>query len=222
MTSDVHPDVLPQLAEIALAPARPLIVCDADDVIFRFIGRFADYLPGHGLHFTWASYHLTGNVLKDDGAIAAIEDVLPAFYAFYDEHAEGLEPVEGAVEALGALAAKASIVVLSNLPLRHREARARNLARLGLAHPVVANIGRKGPVVRRLAGRVDAPVFFIDDSPRHLESVAEAAPEVIRLHFVGDPRLARLVEPAPDSHHRTDDWPSARVAIEEHLARRGY
>lgn len=222
MTPDVHPDVLPQLAGLLLRPDQPLVVCDADDVIFRFIGRFADYLPRHGLSFTWASYHLTGNVLKEDGTAAAIEEVLSAFHAFYDEHAESLEPVEGAVEALEALAARASIVVLSNLPIRHREARERNLARFGLDHPVIANVGKKGPAVGRLARRVDAPVFFLDDSPRHIESVAAVAPEVVRLHFVGDARLARLVETPSESHHRTDDWQQARAVIEGHLSARGY
>ncbi|HLB07779.1 MAG TPA: hypothetical protein VJN41_08840 [Alphaproteobacteria bacterium] len=221
-TADVHPDVLAQLAELVLEPERPLIVCDGDEVIFEFIGRFADYLPRHGLSFSWASYHLTGNVLKGDGSAASVDEVLPAFFAFYDEHAESLEPVAGAAEALAALRPRAQVVVLSNLPLRHRQARTRNLARVGLALPVIANIGRKGPAVQRLAERVDAPVFFLDDSPRHLESVAELVPDAIRLHFVGNARLAALVETSPASHHRTDDWASARAIIEARLAEQGY
>ncbi len=118
--------------------------------------------------------------------------------------------------------ARATVIVLTNLPGRHREYRATNLARLGLNFPLVINIGRKGPAMRALAEGVGAPVFFLDDSPRHIESVAETAPDVVCLHFVGDERLAAIVEPAPQSHHRTDDWRSARAIIESRLADDGF
>ncbi len=222
MTDPLHPEVAEQMADVVVASDRPLVITDADEVVVNFIDRFADFLPEYGFSFTWASYHLTGNVVRDNGRPAGKDDMARVFHAFYDTHAADLDPVPGAVETLGALAQRATVIVLSNLPLPHRFERARGLALHGLDVPVIANIGRKGPAVRALAEQTSAPVFFLDDSPRHHESVAQSAPAVIRLHFVGHPRLARLIDQAPDSHHRTDDWPSARAVIDSHLDDAGF
>ena len=222
MTDALHPEVAEQLDAVAVDCSRPLIVTDADEVVVNFIDRFAAFLPEHGLTFTWASYHLTGNVLHADGRPADKDDMARVFHAFYDKHADSMDPVAGAIEALEALRERATIVVLSNLPMRHRFDRASGLARHGLDLPVVANIGEKGAAVGALAMHTEAPVFFLDDSPRHHESVAAHVPEAVRLHFVGHPRLAKLIAQAPDSHHRTDDWPAARAVIEGHLDAEGY
>jgi phosphoglycolate phosphatase-like HAD superfamily hydrolase len=222
VSDDLHPEVADQIAGLDIDTSRPLVVSDADDVIFNFVLPFTEFLPQVGLEFTWKSYRFTGNILREDGTVAENDEAWDAFHAFYDRHGDALEPIPGAVEALLALSARATVIVLTNLPGRHRKYRATNLARLGLNFPLVINIGRKGPAMRALAEGVGAPVFFLDDSPRHIESVAETAPDVVRLHFVGDKRLATIVEPAPRSHHRTDDWRSARAIIESRLADDGF
>ena len=117
---------------------------------------------------------------------------------------------------------RSQVIVLSNVPFAQTEPRRRWLARHGLAYPLIANIGPKGPAVRDLAGRTDAPVYFIDDSPQHHAAVARVAERVRRLHFVADARLARLLGPAPDSHHRADSWPEARTFLETDLTEQGY
>ena len=91
-----------------------------------------------------------------------------------------------------------------------------------MGYPLVANIGEKGPAVGMLAERTAAPIYFIDDSPSHHTSVAREANHVFRLHFVANPRLAKLLDAAPDSHNRADDWPAARTIIEADLAARGF
>ena len=67
-----------------------------------------------------------------------------------------------------------------------------------------------------------APVFFLDDIPHNLASVAEAAPEVIRMHFIADPRLAALIPPASDCHFAGSSWPEARRFIEARLDAAGF
>ncbi|MEE9300629.1 MAG: hypothetical protein V3V17_05840 [Alphaproteobacteria bacterium] len=222
MSDALHPEVADQIAGLDIDTDRPLVVSDADDVIFNFVLPFTEFLPQVGLEFTWTSYRFTGNILREDGTAAESDEAWAAFHAFYDRYGDALEPIPGAVEALLALSARATVIVLTNLPGRHREYRATNLARLGLNFPLVINIGRKGPAMRALAEGVGAPVFFLDDSPRHIESVAQTAPDVVRLHFVGDERLATIVEPAPHSHHHTNDWRSARAIIESRLADDGF
>jgi hypothetical protein len=44
-----------------------------------------------------------------------------------------------------------------------------------------------------LPARAGRPVFFVDDVPNHHASVAELAPDVFRIHLVGDERLKPLL-----------------------------
>jgi hypothetical protein len=86
-----------------------------------------------------------------------------------------------------------------------------------MPYPMVVNHGPKGPAVARLAARVEAPVFFIDDSTRNHESVAEHVAHARRLQFIAHPRLARLVPTPPVCHHRADAWHEAAAAITAEL-----
>ena len=115
MTDPLHPEVAEQMDSVAVAPGRPLVITDADEVVVNFIDRFADFLPEHGFSFTWASYHLTGNVVRDNGRPAGKDDMARVFRAFYDSHTADLDPVPGAIESLTALGERATVVVLSNL-----------------------------------------------------------------------------------------------------------
>ena len=60
-----------QIAALRVEPARPLIVCDADEVVAEFMSAFERYMNGQGLYFTWESYRLNGNIRRtaDDLAI---------------------------------------------------------------------------------------------------------------------------------------------------------
>ena len=208
--------VAAQLAELDLHPHRPLLIADADEVLFYFMRGLEGFLDGRGLYFDWASYALYGNIRRrdDDGPVAA-EELHPLLQGFFAEATESLDPVDGAAMALAELSRQAQIVVLSNLPLTAREARQRALARHGMAYPLIANTGPKGPAVASLRQRVDAPAVFIDDIPQNHASVARISPTTHRLHFVADPRLAALLGPAPDCHHRAGSWEDIRnhVAI---------
>lgn len=216
--SELAPDLASQIDAIALEAGRPLVICDADEVIFDFMGGFVAYLGANGLAFTWESYRLNGNIRRaDDGSAIADGAVKELVTDFFTHHTEGLPLIAGAREGLAALAARAQVVILSNLPLASRPARERALARCAMPYPLVANLGSKGPAVRELAGRVRAPAAFIDDSPSHHADVAREAAVVRRYHFVGNPRLAPLIGPAPESHARADDWPALRRAIEADL-----
>ena len=72
------------------------------------------------------------------------------------------------------------------------------------------------------AERLQTPLYFIDDSPRHHSSVARDAERAVRIHFVAERRLSGFLGPAADSHYRTDTWTSARQVIERDLAAKGY
>jgi hypothetical protein len=221
--SELHPDVAAQLGALAIEPGRPLIVCDADEVLLQFVRGLEAFLHDQSLWLDLTTYALTGNIKRraDNVAVEAAE-VQALLGRFFAERTGHLEPVDGAAAALAALAGRARVMVLSNVPLSQVEARHAALARHGMDYPVIGNIGAKGAAVARLVDGMAAPAFFIDDIPRQLDAVATLAPDVVRLHFVADPRLARLIAPAASAHARHDDWPAARAYIEGHLDRHGF
>lgn len=219
----VHDAVTAQLDGLTLDPERPLIVSDVDEVLACFLAGLEAFLARRDLWLDLRSYALHGNIKRRaSGEVVAVEEVHELLLEFFLHATELLIPVSGAADALRALAARAQIVVLSNVPLPQRQARARWLQRHGMDYPLVCNIGLKGAVLRHLAARVAAPVFFLDDIPHNLASVAEAAPEVIRLHFIADPRLAALIPPAASCHFAGSSWPEARRFIEARLGAAGF
>lgn len=221
--SELHPEVLEQIAAITIDPARPLIISDADEVIFAFIRGLERYLHRHDLYLRLESFALTGNIRdRKTGEALSREGVHDRLEGFFAAETLTLEPVDGVTAALGALSARAQILVLSNLPLPQREARQRALAQHGMDYPLIANIGAKGPAVAALVAGLKAPAFFLDDLPHNIESVAEMAQQVTRIHFVADHRLAELIEKADHAHARIDDWPAARSFIEADLSGKGF
>ena len=91
-----------------------------------------------------------------------------------------------------------------------------------MAYPLIANQGPKGRAARALADRVGAPLIFIDDIPNQHSSVREAVADAFCLHFVGEPRLARLLPQAAASDHRADTWAEALPVLERRLDALGY
>ena len=201
-----------------LAPGRPLIVCDADEVLLQFLGGLEAYLPGQGLYLDLAGYALTGSIRRaGTGEPLPQAEVGPLIKAFHATAGLDLRPVAGAAEALSGLAAHAQIVILTNVADELAAARRANLAGHGMDYPVVPNAGLKGAAVAALAGRAGAPVFFIDDIPHHHASVAEAVPGAHQIHFVADERLFRLATASPHAGLFTSNWAEAAAHIHDTL-----
>lgn len=214
---DVHGDVLKQIERIPLDPDRPLIVTDADEVLCHFLVGLERFLERQALRFELGGFAITGNVKRHDGVALSPAEVADQIRLFFESETEAIAPVEGAAAALAMLSAQAQILVLSNVPMAALAARARWLARHGMDYPLIANIGRKGPALRHLAARAGRPVLFIDDIPHNLASVAEHAPDVLRVQYIADPRLSRIAPRCPDCHHRAADWADIRAFAEARI-----
>ena len=217
------PAVQGQIDAVALDPERPLIVTDADEVLFAFMDALKRHLEANGYYFDWSSYALNNNVRRrEDDSPASMTELREILHTLFENCIAEMDPVPGAAEALAALARRAQVVVLSNVPQERHGDRRDALVRHGMDYPLVANgTGLKGPAVAALARRAGAPAFFIDDAPPHHSSVAAHANGVRRLHLVAHRRLAELVGRAPDCHHDVADWPAARAVIEAELAAAG-
>jgi hypothetical protein len=127
---------------------------------------------------------------------------------FFEKEMHRQYPIAGAMAALERLGRIADIVVLTNISEPHQPLRVAQLASHGLHVPVFWNRGGKGPQLSEIvAARQPSVTLF----------VAEHAPDVWRLHMVGEPEIAPNIEPSAHAHVRIDDWTSAEAWITARL-----
>ncbi len=203
----------------ALDPARGLAIIDVDEVIALFVAGFARFLTPHGYEFRLGSYGLLNNIFVAGAESQPDKEQAKALFDRFFSHGCGdIDPAPGAAEGLASLAGLAAVVILTNAPETARQLRGDWLKRHGMPYPMIINQGPKGPAVKTLADRVEGPVLFVDDLLSNLDSVAEAAPRVTRVHMIADPAL-RVVAPTSPRHRRIDDWTQlVRVARDEVFA----
>jgi len=204
--------------QIAIDPNKPVILCDADEVIVYFVRPLEAYLAENGFSLDLSSYNLFGNIRHlSTNEVAHKELCIDLLKSFFDKRVDLCPPVDGAQKALKKLSQHAQIIVLSNVPFNARKGRERSLAANGMPFPVIANEGPKGPAVRTLLHNHKSKVFFIDDIASHHKSVAEHAGHVRRIHFVADPRLSKLLDNAEHAHARLNHWNEIENFILNHL-----
>ena len=203
---------------LALDPTRPLILCDADEVLLDFARPLARFLDRRGYMLDLKSFALAGNIRrKSDNTEIDGPEIRRLIADYFDTEIDTAAPVDGAVAAIGELGQRAQVIVVTNVPHHLRARRESALAAAGLKLPVVSNSGAKGPLIRQLAARHGGQVAFIDDLPPHHTSVADHASDVHRIHFVANPELGRLLDKAPDAHVRIDRWTDCRAYLIDHF-----
>jgi hypothetical protein len=204
-----------------LTAGRPLLIVDADEVLLRFVEGFDRFLDRQGLFLDLTAYRLHGNVKRRDDLKPILDVEVTALLDDFRRDLDWLEHVEGARDSLHALSRQLDIVVLTNISPAQADARRRNLEGFGLDLPVVANNGLKGESVKALAARSGRPSFFVDDIPHNLASAAQHAPDVTRIHLIGDDRLKPLLPAAETAHYRAEGWKDAQAFIVGKLGEAG-
>lgn len=201
--------------------SRPLIVTDCDEVLLHMVVPFRHWLDeAHGVHFDMRGQEFTDALRhKDSGDVLERELVWTLLSAFFDTEMHRQQPITGAVQALARLSQIADIEVLTNIGERAHAGRVEQLRLLGIDHRVHWNHGGKGPPLAKIVERVQPSVaVFIDDLGQHHASVARYAPQVWRLHMIGEPEIAGQVPPEPYAHARIDDWAAAEAWIRARFA----
>ena len=207
-----------QIETLELDPDRPLVISDADEVLLQFMRQFEVYLDRNEMWIDLSSFKLQGNI-KYKGSDEAVDmtnrNIIDDFFA-----AETLNfsPVDGAAEALTALSKEAQVIILTNLPLAQKKERQINLSKHGMDYPVIVGSGLKGPAVKSLGDKINAPLFFLDDIPHNINSVAEYVPMSGRIHMIADPRLSKLIGAAEGASARIDQWHEAQNWILDKIA----
>lgn len=217
MSNMLSEEISNQIETLELDPDRPLVISDADEVLLQFMRQFEIYLDRNDMWIDLSSFRLQGNI-KYKGSDEAVDmtnrNIIDDFFA-----AETLNfsPVEGAAEALTALSKEAQIIILTNLPLAQKSERQINLSKHGMDYPVIVGSGLKGPAVKSLGEKINAPLFFLDDIPHNINSVAEYVPTSGRIHMIADPRLSKLIGAAEGASARIDQWQEAQAWILDKL-----
>jgi hypothetical protein len=138
---------------------------------------------------------------------------------FFAAETLNFSPVDGAAEALTALSKEAQVIILTNLPIAQKNERQINLSKHGMDYPVIVGSGLKGPAVKSLGDKINAPLFFLDDIPHNINSVAEYVPMSGRIHMIADPRLSKLIGAAEGASARIDQWQEAQNWILDKIAK---
>jgi len=193
--------------------SRPLLITDCDEVLLHMVRHFGAWLDeAHAIAFRPVGGHFVDALRhKADDSLVATDRIGPLLDDFFDTEMARQTLVPHAREALASIAAQADVVILTNLADHRVEGRTGQLKALGMEHRVVCNgFGPKGAGVAALVAEYRPTVtVFVDDLAWHHAAVAEAAPEVFRLHMVAEPSIAHEVPPAPAAHARIDDWVDA-------------
>lgn len=200
--------------------ARPLLITDCDEVLMHMVVPFGAWLADdHDIDFALEDATFA-NALKRRTCGTPLEaaEVWPLLDGFFAREMHRQYEIAGASAALARLGESADIVILTNVGPDHAEARTRQLEQAGMPYRVIGSRGGKGDPVRRLLDEMGPPVAaFIDDLPQHHASVASAAPEVWRLHMVGEPLIAPKIPAGRHAHARIDSWADAEPWIAARL-----
>lgn len=196
--------------------ARPLLITDCDEVLLHMVVPFAQWCDEErGVLFQMEDASFARALKrKECGTPLEAEEVWPLLDSFFSHEMHRQMPIAGAIAALQRISDVADIIILTNVGPEHQQSRTAQLSALGIDAPVIGSRGGKGdPVARIMAERQPSMAIFVDDLPQHHSSVMEAAPDVWRLHMVGEPLIADKVKPARHAHARIDDWTEALAWI---------
>ena len=194
---------------------RPLIISDCDEVILHMVAHFKEWLEqSQGIDFQLEGGNFAEPMRwQDSGALVPPEEIWKMLGRFFDTEMDRQLPIAGAVEALNHLSEHAEVVILTNLVDFRRDHRAQQLAAHGLNAKVYTNQGPKGPALRKIIEEyAPSRAVFIDDLAQHHQSVMETTPDVLRLHFCGEPMIAGTITCAHKEGHadaRIDRWNEA-------------
>lgn len=199
---------------------RPLLISDCDEVLLHMVVPFQQWLDEEkGVHFDLDSGTFVDALRhKRDGTVVEQGQVWELLNGFFDTEMHRQGAIDGAVESINRISEIADVVILTNL-MDHRNARRKEqLREVGIDFPVYTNQGGKGEVMRAILDEYSpSAAVFVDDLEHQHASIAEHAPHVWRLHFVGEPILWKHIKPAPHAHGRYNLWTDAEAWVTEKL-----
>ncbi|WP_176083450.1 hypothetical protein [Martelella sp. HB161492] len=199
--------------------ARPLIVCDVDEVVLRFVLPFKAYLLAHDHELRLESFSLNGNVTcLSTGEKVADVTVDRLLTGFYDHQEDWQVPFDDARDTLDRLKTFADVVLLTAMPPCHAERRRQLLERFGFSLPMIATEKSKGQVVSRLAETGVPDIIFIDDMLYNCRSVSAAVPEALAINLLIDGDYRAIAPKTEEPAVLAAGWPDAERLVRHRLS----
>lgn len=202
----MQPSTYPKINISDINQDKPLIVCDADEVIFDFMNSFERYLNSINLYFNWASYALEGNILNDKKKAIDKNHINEIINNFFKTNTVDMKLVKGAKQSLNKLSKYFNIIILSNIPFKFYEKRKSALNKHNLNFPFYANKGPKGKTIKYIAKIFKKDIWFIDDSPYQIKSVKIEEKRINTILFVGNSKLEALIKKKNISDYFSNAW----------------
>ncbi len=199
-------EVFPQLDTIKFNKNKPILICDADEVIFNFMDELIIFLNMKNFSFNWKSYALTGNIFNDKGYALSTLDVKLLLKNFFSSCTVDMKLMKGAKSSLKKLSLDYNIVILSNIPFEYYDLRKSALEKHKLTYPFIANKGEKGKACFAIYEMFKQKTWFIDDSPYQIDSVKKAVPNINTILYIGNQKLAKLIEIEKCWDYYTNKW----------------
>ena len=196
----------PALNSIEILRDKPTLICDADEVIFDFMNELLIFLKKNKLSFNWASYALTGNIIKKDKKPLDEKEVKELLSLFFKSHTKNMRLINGVKESLTRISKKFNIVILSNIPFKYYELRKAALNLHSLNFPFYANKGEKGTACSIICQLNKKETWFIDDSPLQVSSVRRKNKNIKTILFIENYKLAKLINNKKDCDFYSTNW----------------
>ena len=185
----------------------PLLICDADEVIFEFMESFDNYLELNDMYFSYESFKLNGNIFNKKNNIAINNIYIPSIISkFFEEYALKMPLIKGAKSALKKLSKVMNIIILSNIPKTYAANRIQCLNSNDMHYQLISNDGPKNIKCLELEKLTNKKVFFIDDLPNQISSVSSNCKNITTIHFLQNKKLLKIVPEVKNCAYKANNW----------------
>ena len=192
----------------------PLLICDADEVIFNFMDSFDEYLNKNDMYFSYTTFKLNGNILKRTNNKAVNSTEIPNIISnFFKNYALIMPLIRDAKEILKELSSLVNIIILSNIPSTSSLSRINCLKNNDMNYTFISNEGPKNTKCLELEKLTNKQVFFIDDLPNQISSVSNSCKNIITIHFLQNKKLIKIIPEVKDCNYKVNNWKDVKKII---------
>lgn len=199
-------------------PNLPLLISDADEVIFEFMESFEEYLLSNSMYFSYKSFKLNGNIYNQETNKPIDSANIPIIISnFFQEYAIKMPLIKGAKNILEKLSKFMNVIILSNIPKNYAADRIQCLKDNNMNYAFISNEGPKNIKCLELQKLTNKKVFFIDDLPNQISAVSNYCKNIITIHFLQNTKLLKIIPEVKDSDYNVNNWGSILKIIHNNI-----
>ena len=199
-------------------PNLPLLISDADEVIFEFMESFEEYLLSNSMYFSYKSFKLNGNIYNQETNKPIDSANIPIIISnFFKEYAIKMPLIKEAKNILEKLSKVMNVIILSNIPKNYAADRIQCLKDNNMNYAFISNDGPKNIKCQELEKLTKKKVFFIDDLPNQISSVSNYCKNITTIHFLQNKKLLKIIPEVKDSDYNVNNWGSILKIIHNNI-----